>query len=419
MTFPRISYKWVILAVGFTIMLLGYAVRNTFTVFYPVIVDDFGWARGNTAIMYSLTMLCYGIVAPVAGGLVDRFNPKLVLSIGGLVVGGGIALCGIATQSWHFYLLYGVVVAIGLSLLGFTPLSAIITHWFPRRKGLIFGLLGAGFGVSLISAPVFQSLISQYGWRLSYGLIGAAAVLIIVPLCLGFIRRSSNQYTPPNTEPAGADRPELTVQEGEPGPIARDWTLRTAFRTRTFRILLVIAFCNMGLAQQITIAHQIYLLQDMGYGPMVAATIFSIYGASFTAGTLSSSLSDHIGRAQVFSPATLLAASSIVLLLLPGQGAGMLFPVLFAIAAGYGLGISPPTFFAAIADRFHGSHYGAIQGTMILACSLGGTLGPWLGGFLHDITGSYQSTLIIVQVFLVTSAVLMWGLRQGKEAAPD
>ncbi len=65
-------------------------------------------------------------------------------------------------------------------------------------------------------------------------------------------------------------------------------------------------------------------------------------------------------------------------------------------------------------DRLLGSHYGAVQGTVILACSLGGALGPWLGGFLHDITGSYQSTLIVVQLFLVTSAVLMWVLKPGR-----
>ncbi|MBE9505358.1 MAG: MFS transporter, partial [Chloroflexi bacterium] len=125
-----------------------------------------------------------------------------------------------------------------------------------------------------------------------------------------------------------------------------------------------------------------------------------------------------IGRAQVFSPATLLAAAAIVLLFLADQGAGMLLPVLFAIAAGFGLGIAPPTFFAAVADCFHGSHYGAIQGTMILACSLGGALGPWFGGFLHDITGSYQSTLMVVQAFLVVSAVLMWLLKPGRSSNP-
>ena len=414
----RISYGWVVLAVGFVIMLLGYAVRNTFTVFYPVLVDDFGWARGSTAIMYSLTMLCYGLVAPVAGGLVDRFNPKFVLSIGGLVVGGGIALCGLATQTWHFYILYGVMVAIGLSLIGFTPLSAVITHWFTHRKGFVFGLLGAGFGVSLVSAPVFQSLISQYGWRLSYGIIGAVAVLIILPLSLGFIRRSPDQYADPKARPAGVDRSELTAQQGQPGACARDWTLRAALRTRTFRIFLLISFCNMGFAQQIIIAHQVYLLQDMGYGPMVAATIFSIFGVSFTIGNLSSSLSDRIGRAQVFTPGCLVAIAAILLLLVTDRSAGLLVPVLFAITAGVGLGITPPTCFAAVADCFHGSHYGSIQGTIILACSLGGALGPWLGGFLHDITGSYQSTLIIVQVLLLAAAIMMWLLKPGRSTNP-
>ena len=417
MRFPRIYYGWVVLAVGFAIMLLGYAVRNTFTVFYPVIVEDFGWARGNTAIMYSLTMLSYGIVAPVAGGLIDKFNPKFVIAIGGLIVGGSIALCGLATQAWHFYILYGVVVAIGLSLIGFTPLSAIITHWFPHRKASVFGLLGAGFGISLVSAPLFQSLISQYGWRLSYGIIGAVAVLMILPLSLGFMRRSPDQYAPAADKPAGGDRPEPTLQQDQPGASARDWTLRTALRTNTFRVFLIISFCNMGIAQQIIIAHQVYLLQDMGYGPMVAATIFGVYGVSFAAGNLSSGLSDHVGRAQVFAPGTLLATAAVLMMLLvTDREAGMLLPVVFAIASGFGMGIAPPTCFAAVADRFHGRHYGAIQGTMILAGSLGGALGPWLGGFLHDISGSYQSTLIVVEAFLVASAILMWHLRPRKGA---
>ena len=118
------------------------SLRNSFTVFYPVIVADFGWTRGITAIMYSITLLCYGFVAPVAGRLVDRFDPRIVLSIGGLIVGGGMALCSITTETWHFYLFYGVMVATGLSLIGMTPLSTIITDWFPRHRGMVFGLLG-------------------------------------------------------------------------------------------------------------------------------------------------------------------------------------------------------------------------------------------------------------------------------------
>ncbi len=112
----RISYHWIALAAGFTIILVGYAMRNTFSVFYPVIVSDFGWSRGGTALMYSFTILAYGLFAPVAGGLADRFQPRYVLATGGVIVGAGIALCSTSTSIWHFYIVYGIIVAIGTSL---------------------------------------------------------------------------------------------------------------------------------------------------------------------------------------------------------------------------------------------------------------------------------------------------------------
>ncbi|GAG52823.1 unnamed protein product, partial [marine sediment metagenome] len=143
-------YGWIVLGVAFTIMVLGYAIRNTFSVFYPTIVEEFGWGRGDTALMFSITILVYGFTAPVAGSLVDRFQPRVVLSAGALMVGAGIALCSLASTQWHFYLLYGVMVAIGLSMIGVTPLSAVATSWFVTRRGLMFSILAAGFGLSLM-----------------------------------------------------------------------------------------------------------------------------------------------------------------------------------------------------------------------------------------------------------------------------
>ena len=402
MTRPHVYYGWIVVAAGFIIMLLGYAVRNTFTVFYPVIVDDFGWARGNTAVMYSLTMLCYGLVAPVAGSLVDRFSPRVVLSIGGLIVGGSIALCGLATEMWHFYVLYGVMVAVGLSLIGFTPLSTILTHWFAHRKGLVFGLLASGFGVSLVSAPVFQYLISTYGWRLAYAIIGGTATAIIIPLAIAFLRRSPDQY---------GHQPGEASTAGNVNPASKDWTLRAALRTRTFKLFLLIAFCNMGFSQQIMVAHQVYFLRDIGFEPMVAASIFSIFGIGFVVGTASSGISDRLGRHQVFVPGSFIAAASVLLLFAAETNQSVALATTFAIVGGITLGITPPTCFAAVADCFHGRHYGTIQGTMILSNALGGALGPWLGGFLHDVTGSYFIVLVVVQVLIAGAGILMWTIK--------
>jgi MFS family permease len=398
---PHIYYGWVIVAAGFTITLVGYAVRNTFTVFYPVIVDEFHWARGVTAIMYSLTMLTYGLVAPVAGGLVDRFDPRLIFSIGGLIIGGGMALCGTATTVWHFYLFYGVMAAAGLSLCGFTPLTSLVTHWFLERRAQIFGMMGAGYAVSLISAPLFQFIIAQYGWRIGYVIVGTTAVLVILPLAILVLKRK-----PSGAEPIG-DAPTTEMAQGHDADRHADWTVRTALKTRTYRLQLAMAFCNIGFAQGVGVAHVVYFLRDIGYEPMAAASIFSLYGVGFIVGTLSSGLSDRYGRVQVFTPTTLLAALAIVMFLFTDSNTPTVVPSIATALLGFGLGISAPACYASIADCFHGRNYGSIQGTAILAMSFGAATGPWLGGYLHDVTGTYTSTFVLAIAILALAATLM------------
>lgn len=396
---------WIVLGTGFVIMLLGYAMRNTFTVFYPVIVEDFGWTRGGTALMFSITLLSYGLVAPVAGGLVDRFNPKLVLGAGGLVVGSGVALCSIATQMWHFYLLYGVMVAVGLSLIGMTPLSTIATDWFPHRRAFVFGLLGAGFGASLVSAPVFQMLISSFGWKTAYVIIGVTAAGVIVPLVLIFVRRNREEAAR-----FASSRRKDTLR-AERAAEGLDWTLRAAIKTTPFKIYLLISFCNMGVAQQFAIAHGVYTLQDMGYAPLTAASIFGGLGGGMAAGTLLAFLSDRLGRVLVFAGGCLLTAGAMAFLLVMADGSSIPLALVSVVSMGFGLGITPATLFAAVADRYHGRDYGSIQGTVILSCSVGGAVGPWLGGALHDWTGSYHAALLVVIGFLLLATVLMWIVR--------
>ena len=410
----RISFGWFVLAAGFAVMIVGYAMRNSFTVFYPVIVSDFGWSRGITAIMYSITLLCYGFVAPVAGGLVDRFDPRIVLSIGGLVVGGGMALCSVTTETWHFYLFYGVMVATGLSLIGMTPLSTIITDWFPRHRGMVFGLLGSGFGVSLVSAPAFQYLIFRFGWQIAYVVLGAIAAALIVPLALIFMKRhreSTGNSAVAHREAIDATKDQLIDSQ-------RDWSLRKALKTNTYRVFLLICICNMGVAQQMVIAHEVYFLQDIGYTPMSAATIFGVFGLCLAIGNLASSLSDRFGRTSVFIAACVLSATSIGLLMLMRDGSASTIPYVLAGSSGWGLGMAAPTCFAAVADRFHGRDYGSIQGMIILACSTGGAVGPWLGGMLHDVTGNYDVALTIAVAFIAASAVLMWLIRPGHGDVP-
>ncbi|NVM26409.1 MAG: MFS transporter [Desulfobacterales bacterium] len=409
-----VFYGWVVLSAAFIILVLGYGIRNTFSVFYPTIVEEFGWGRGNTAVMFSTTIIIYGLMAPMAGSLVDRFDPRFVISGGACVVGGGIALCSLATTQWHFYLLYGGVVAAGLSLVGWTPLTTVISNWFVKRRGLVMGILSAGFGGSLVLAPVAQFLISSFGWQTAYVIIGISSIAITVPLCSILVRRSPRDkgLLPdgiPQASPEPHDLNEPLITGSLEGKWARTtWTLSRALKTYHFWLLFLIAFCLLGLAEQIAIAHQVYFFRDVGYRPMLAATIYSVFGVLFVIGNLCSFLSDRLGREKVFIPSCLLSVGAVSLLFLIKDTSQPWMPFLFAVCFGLGLGTAAPVFFTTVADLFQGKYFGSILGTVVLGFSLGGAIAPWLAGFLHDRTDSYFTSFLILFSSLIASMVLMF-----------
>jgi sugar phosphate permease len=407
----RIFYGWIVLGVAFITIVVGYAIRNSFAVFYPTIVEEFGWGRGNTALMFSIAFLVYGLASPVAGTLVDKFKPRLVLPLGGLIAGVGVALCSLATVQWQFFLFYGGIAAIGLSLAGWSPLTTIVSNWFVKKRGLAIGILAAGFGGSLISAPIAQFLISSFGWQKAYVIVGIFPIAIIIPLCSLLIRRSPQEKgLLPNgalqklAQPRDPDEP----QTGESKWAATTWTLPRAVRTYQFWLLFLVAFFLLGLTEQIAVAHQVYFFRDVGYEPMMAAKIYSVFGIAFIVGTLCSSLSDRLGRERVFIPSCLLSAAAVSFLFLIRDASHFWMPVLFAVCFGLGVGAAGPVFYSAAADLFQGAHFGSILGTITLGFSLGGAIGPPLAGFIHDKTNSYFFAFFIILGSLISAAALMW-----------
>ncbi|MFW6151251.1 MAG: MFS transporter, partial [Chloroflexota bacterium] len=293
---------------------------------------------------------------------------------------------------------------------GITPLGAIVTGWFTEKRGLVFGVLAAGFGTSLIAASIAQFLISSLGWQRAYLVIGLFAIVAIVPLVLLFVRRGPARRGPVvGGKASGHEGASAPPPEGaqEPGWGATTWTLRRAMRTPQLWLLFFAGFCEVGLAEKVTIAHQVYFFRDVGYEPMAAATIYSVFGVAFVGGTLLSSISDRLGREAVYVPACALGAGAAGMLFLIQDTSNQWMPFVFAVCFGLSLGVSGPVLFAAVADLFHGRGYGAIQGFVVLGLSMGGALSPWLAGFLHDRTGSYDGAFVLLVASLLVCAILM------------
>ena len=408
------SYRWVVLTVAFITLVLGYAIRNSFSVFYPAIVSEFGWQRGDTALIFSFSIIIYGFIAPLAGGLVDRFRPRVILPIGAVIMGVGAALCSRATTQWEFYFLYGVMVATGLSLAGWTPLTTIVSRWFVKRRGLAYGIMTAGFGGSLVYASFAQYLISTFGWKTAYVIIGGSSMTVIVTLCGLFMRRGPKYtaITPDDKtgSPQNADnRYETRSAESLRQKWAEtDWTLSRALKTYQFWLLVFVGFFLLGIAEHIIIAHQVYFFLDVGYRPMLAANIYSMFGVAFLLGNIGSFSSDRLGREKIFMSGCLLCAASVILLFFIKDASRPWLGFLSSILFGLGMGLAAPVFFTIVADLFSGRYFGSIQGTVIFGFSFGGAVSPWLAGFLHDKTGSYDATYLVLLVSLSLCMLLMW-----------
>jgi len=408
----RFFYGWIVLAVGFITLVGGFVCRNTFSVFYPVIVEQFGWTRGDTAIIFSISILVYGLIAPFAGALADRFKPRFVLAAGAILAGTGMACCSFASERWQFYLLYGVIAATGLSIAGFAPVATVVANWFYRRRALAFGVLGAGVGFSVIFSYVAQYLIIAFGWRSAYAVIGISISLLVAPICIAFVRRTPAEK---GLFPDGMSSDEAAaIQERSTGVRAisawrnREWTVGTAMRTRQFWLLFLIWVVCMGIVEQIAISHHVYFYLDAGYAPLTAATYFSVFGICFALGNVAGAISDRVGRERFFFPAFLLCTGFVSLYLVMKDTSTPWLPPLISSGFGLTFGSLCCVLNATVADLFQGRHYGRIAGCMIFGFGVGGTVSPWMAGYLHDLTGTYTITYFVLIAALIATAAMFW-----------
>jgi len=164
----NIFYGCVIVFVSLISMTLIYGMRHSFSVFFPFILDEFGWGRGSTALMFSLNILFYGFLAPLAGSLGGRWKPRSVMLIGVLLLGFSTALCGFAQKLSHFYLLFGFLMPIGTACCGWPLLAPALANWFVKKRGLVIGLGQMGGGLSFIYSLFAEFIISNVGWRFAY-----------------------------------------------------------------------------------------------------------------------------------------------------------------------------------------------------------------------------------------------------------
>jgi len=407
---PLFFYGWVIVGITIIGMILVYGTRHSFSVFFPPILDEFGWSRGSTALMLSLNILIYGLTAPIAGSLCDRWKPHRVILIGATVLGLATAGCAFASELWHFYLLFGFLMPIGTAFSGWPLLGPTLVNWFAKRRGMVMGLAQVGGGLSFTYGMFVEFVIAQVGWRHTYFVIAGIVIAVLVPLYFFFYH-----YRPEKKglKPYGADDQWIPVELN--GSTAEDqksvpggWTLRKALRTYQLWFMLASQSLYWGVGAYMVLGHQVKFAEDIGYSSTFAASVFALFGIFVAVGQLSAGLSDWIGREKTVTLAVILALGALTALISVRDTSQPWLLYLYAICFGYGAGLCAPTIYAGLADIFHGRNFGVLSGLLMTGFGIGGIIGPWLGGFIYDVTGSYTNAFLLAMMCFALSGITFW-----------
>lgn len=281
----RLHYAWVVLAVTFLVMLMAAGFRSTPGVFLKPYEDEFGWSPGLVGGGISISLLVYGIGAPFAAALIERFGMRRMCSVALIVVSIGSLLTIFMTSPWQFYVLWGLVIGTATGAIAI-PLAAIVANrWFAERRGLVVGLLGASFAAGqLIFLPLLAWLVEAHGWRTASVFVSVLAFALVAPLAIVFLRDRPAQL---GLRPYGAtdETPPEAPPRANPMRYAID-VLREASHKRDFWLLSGAFFICGATTNGLIGTHLIAACSDHGLSPVFGAGllatigIFNIVGAT-------------------------------------------------------------------------------------------------------------------------------------------
>jgi len=395
-------YGWIIIAVTFVTMAIGVNARTAFSLFFPPIVDEFGWERGVTAGAFSFGFVVSAAVSPLIGRMMDRFGPRAVMELGVALMAGGLLLAPLTTQPWHLYLTIGVMVGAGSICLGYSGQSLFLPYWFSRRRGLAMGFAFAGVGIgSMTLLPWVQHMIEQTGWR--------TACTVLAPINLLLRKRPEDIGLLPDGDAAPtatSAKPVSNIVDPEWAGI--DWTLARALRTARFWWISLGYFGGLYIWYAVQV-HQTKYLLDIGFSPGVAVWALGVVSLLGIPGQIAlGHLSDRVGREWIWSAScagfAICFAALIALKFFP------VLPLVWIMVLGQGaLGYGFTSIMGAVvAEIFQGKHFGSIFGCVMLASLAGGAAGPWVTGALHDLTGNYTLAFAIGIGISALSAFAIW-----------
>jgi MFS family permease len=364
------------LLVTLALMTVGASGMYVISVMLPAVQTEFGVARADASLPYTVLMVGFGVGGMLMGRLADRFGVMVPLLLGAVGLGLGFLAAGTATNIWVFTIAHGVLIGLVGSASTFSPLIADTSLWFVRRRGIAVAVCASGnYLGGAIWPPIVQHFVESVGWRQTYLGLGLFCFVSMTALAL-FMRRR-----PPVAVTAAAT-------PGSALASSRPFGLSPA-AAQTMLCIAGVACCVAMAMPQV---HIVAYCTDLGYGAARGAEMLSLMLATGIVSRLvSGMICDRIGGMRTLLLGSVLQGVAL-LLFLPFDG----LVSLYLVAALFGLfqGGIVPSYAIIVREYFSPAEAGARVGTVIMCTLLGMALGGWMSGAVFDLTGSYRAAFI-------------------------
>ncbi len=393
-TTARTPLPWLIIVSGSLIALLTFGPRSAMGFFQLPMLADTGWDRSTFALAMALQNLCWGLGQPFFGALADKYGTARILTLSGILYAGGLLLMANAGSPIWLHIGGGVLIGLAIAAGSFgVVLSAFARNVSPEQRSLAFGIgTAAGSAGMFLFAPLSQALISSFGW--SDSLVYMGALMLIVPLLAYPLRGNANS--------GSQSQSQFKQSVGE--------ALKEAFGHKSY-LLLTSGFFVCGFQVAFITAHFPAYLGDIGIDARYAVIAMALIGFFNIIGSLASGVIGQRYSKPYFLALIYLARSAAVtlFLLLPQSPTSV---ILFAIVMGLlWLSTVPPTN-ALVAIMFGTRHLGLLGGLVFLSHQIGSFLGVWMGGYLYDRLGSYDSVWWFGVALGIFAAIVHWPIRE-------